>query len=731
MQPLRLYINDYMCYQSTYINLEEISAALIIGRLNNNELFSNAVGKSSIFKAIEYVLFNYSEDGLERIVRDEADKCNITLDFISNEKEYRVSRTRSKKGATDLILFERIRNEANDIIHQECIPVNDKLIYKDLSGRRTSDTEKELESILKINLKLFRLFVHFVQNDFSGLTTSTPEKRKLILKEALNLSVYAKLEKASKEKITELSKEIYKKNILINSIEGNNLNAKSITSEISDLEKNHKALSKINNENKSKLEKLNLDLSSKKENKSLLEKDFINFSSSFDEITKEVLLLNKQEKEQSEKKSNSIKSAKALINDIKNINSQNDLLSKIDFSELEKINQKLEDSNQEKTELEILIKNLTSKNKELRLPLPDKNFCNHCRQELSEEHRDVCKQEIDKELSLNEEKINRSQSKIIDLNKNSQTLRIKKDDLLRSQKDMDSLKSKLSSSSSELDRQKTIYNEYCLILDQTQKSLKEKQEKLKDLNEKIKNSSKKNVDALSEAIQSLNEKSYSLTFEINSQNSEILSASNKIAVLRHKLEEAVENDKKLKEINLSLVQDNKKLNVLNLVSKGYSSVGIPNLIINGVLDELQTEANLLLNNLKPGLQLSFALEKTKSDGDTADTLDIIYNINGRERAFGQLSGAQQFVVNFSLKLGLSFLLQKMSGLDIKFLLLDEVDQSLDKASVDAFADIVKFFQNDYKIIVITHNDRLKDKFNKAILVNQNLNLVSNATIIDL
>jgi hypothetical protein len=42
-----------------------------------------------------------------------------------------------------------------------------------------------------------------------------------------------------------------------------------------------------------------------------------------------------------------------------------------------------------------------------------------------------------------------------------------------------------------------------------------------------------------------------------------------------------------------------------------------------------------------------------------------------------------------------FLLQKLSGVDVKFLLLDEIDQSLDKASVDAFADIVKFFQKAF------------------------------------
>ena len=165
------------------------------------------------------------------------------------------------------------------------------------------------------------------------------------------------------------------------------------------------------------------------------------------------------------------------------------------------------------------------------------------------------------------------------------------------------------------------------------------------------------------------------------------------------------------------------------VIQAFSSTGIPNLIIQNVLDDLQIEANTLLSQLKPGLQLSFFVEKTKGDGTETDTLDINYHINGKERYYEQLSGAMKLAVTFSLKLGLSFLLQKMIGTDIKLLLLDEIDQSLDKASVDAFADIVKFFQKDFTILIITHNDRLKDKFSHAVLVEQDINMVSKAGVV--
>ena len=94
-----------------------------------------------------------------------------------------------------------------------------------------------------------------------------------------------------------------------------------------------------------------------------------------------------------------------------------------------------------------------------------------------------------------------------------------------------------------------------------------------------------------------------------------------------------------------------------------------------------------------------------------------------------MSGAMKLAVTFSLKMGLSFLLQKLFNIKMEFLLLDEIDQSLDKAGADAFVDIVKFLQKELKVLVITHNDRLKDKFSHAILVEQDSNMISKAKVV--
>src|SRR5713101_8184633 len=138
MQPLRLYIENFMCYNHGYIDFSQFSTALILGKIENNDLYANGVGKTTIFKAIEYVLFNQSDANLDRIIRDDAPSCRIVFDFLIDDIEYRLSRTRTKKRNTDLSLFQRnaqqtIETEAYHSIDLEnkYTPINNEKYWKD------------------------------------------------------------------------------------------------------------------------------------------------------------------------------------------------------------------------------------------------------------------------------------------------------------------------------------------------------------------------------------------------------------------------------------------------------------------------------------------------------------------------------------------------------------------------------------------------------------------------
>jgi DNA repair exonuclease SbcCD ATPase subunit len=731
MKLARMYIENFMCHEHSYVNFLDFNSALIVGKVENNDLFSNGVGKSTIFKAIEYGLFNQADVNLEKIIRDDSSSCKITIDFIYNNEEYRLIRLRTKKNTTDISLYKRnsVISDAEDIYHKNNLPITSDKFWQDLSGRRAADTEKELAKILKINFKSFRSTVHFMQNDFSGLATSTPEKRKGILKEALNLAIYSKLEKLAKDKANQISKEIDKNKTLLDHLKDPLQDIKQLELQLLSIEeeliKKNDSLDFLNLESS----KLNTQLTNLVSDYSLLESNFINLINKEKSLLVDNNKLSSSIKEYSDKKLGMIKSANEVIAELKALKEEQTTLQELNFNLIEKNNEFISINKEFISENNANIKNFLSKILELKEPLASDSVCKHCRQPVSIEYREKCQNELDKEISILENKVIKIKSVINEKNIETNKLQQEVIYLSNCKQKLEKISEKILSKNQELLDKKSLHAECVTTLNNLQSDLKLKEQELFETQDQIKNSSKTEADKVKSQIEVQKNNIKDLNNKINSLNKEITHLNNSKAVIAHNIDQKKKDLNKKEELSNNLLKLNKDFSLYPSVLQAFSSTGIPNLFIQNVLDDLQVEANYLLDQLKPGLQLSFFVEKTKDDGTDTDTLDILYHINGKERQYDQLSGAQKLAVTFSLKLGLSFLLQKMIGTDIKFLLLDEIDQSLDKAGVDAFADIVKFFQKDFTILVITHNDRLKDKFQHAILVEQDINMVSRAKVV--
>jgi DNA repair exonuclease SbcCD ATPase subunit len=732
-----------MCHDKSYIDFTQFSSALIIGNKEQNELHANGVGKTTIFKAIEYVLFNQSDVTLEHIIRDDTDYCHVIIDFLIKDQEFRISRKRTRKGNSDVSLLEK---NATPSLHMEAYHLEgDKLpnpnldketlkkYWKDLSGSRAGDTEKEVAKLIKINPKSFRSTIHFLQNDVSGLSTATPEKRKGILKDAFNLLIYSKLEKIAKEQSNLLSKEIDKNNTLLSTLGNPEQDINTITGQLaqsstllvekqSNLSQIEEVISQCNNNITSWL-----SACSNLENKCA------------DLIAQEKLATqtkNKLEisvKEYQSKKSNSAKIAKELLSEIEDLKATQLKLIALDYSQIEILSAKIVEANQQITEHNISIKNYLEKIEDYRIPLPEGNICKSCRKPMSVTEKEEHQQHINQELLLCQKQIQESKAIINNFNKQISSYQQQINSLTTAKKQLENLNERISSKNKEVSDKKALYDEYSVFLKKFSLELEEKNEELSKINQELANSSMDEVKSLQNKIELEKQKIKGLQDQIGSLNKEITHYSNSRAVLQHTLEQRNKDKILYQELTTKQEELNKKFSVYPLVVQGFSSIGIPNLIIQNILNDLQAETNNLLAQLKPGgkeIQLSFSIEKKiEKTGDQADTLDINYVINGKNRYYEQLSGAQQIAVMFSLKLGLSFLLQKMIGADIRMLLLDEIDQSLDKASVDEYANIIKFFQKDFTILIITHNDRLKDKFSHAILVEQDINMISTARVV--
>lgn len=739
MKPSRLYVKDFMCYDDAYIDFSQFSSALIVGKTENNNEVSNGVGKTTIFRAIEYVLFNYSDVNLEDIIRDDADKCSVTFDFIVGNEEYRVTRTRTRKGTTDLTLYKRtaLDGDETEALHSingdRYTPIVDDAdkYWKDISGRRSADTDKELAKLVKVNLKSFRIFIHFLQRDFGGLTTATPETRKKILKDALNLIVYSKLEKIAKDKSSALSKEADKFRTLINSLGDPDSVMTDISAKLMDVEKEISVRSLKVGDFEVQINTINEKINQLVNEHSNLESKFSNLVAKEHSLNVEKTKIETSIKEYTTKKSNIVKLAHETVAELKEFEETQIKLAELDFNQIDILSEKIIANKEKIAQLSLTIQNDMSRAEKLRKPIPEDGECEECRQPITMEHRKICQKKIDQELREKQINVQNCKKEIATLNTENAVHQQTINTLTLSKQHLESINGKISAKKKEVADRRTIHDEYKILLDKFNEELEEKIKEMDVISQQLQNSSAiKEAKILEKQIQEEKQKAKTIESQNLINNKELNHFNSTKAVLQHDLNQRIDEKRKKIEYIKLLKEIEDKLGMYPAVVQAFSSTGIPNLIIQNVLDDLQIESNALLTQLKPGLQLSFSVEKTiEKTGDQADTLDIHYTVNGKKRYYENISGAMQLAVNFSLKLGLSFLLQKLSGVDVRFLLLDEIDQSLDKASVDFFADIVKLFSKDYTILVITHNDRLKDKFSHAVLVEQDINMVSRAKVV--
>lgn len=735
MKPARLYINNFMCYDDAFIDFHEFSVALIVAKTENSSDESNGAGKTTIFRAIEYALFNHSDGNLEDVVRDDMDSCNVTLDFEIGDQEYRVTRTRTRKGASDLTLYKRTASQGaeTEVLHNikndRYSPISDEKYWMDISGRRAADTEKEIIKLIKVNLKSFRIFVHFLQKDFGGLAAATPEKRKLILKDALNLVIYSKLEKMAKEKSSTLSKEADRFITLIDNLGDLDLS-------IADLTQKMAASQVLIDESTISLAELEVKSTAQASLLNGLTNDLANLEGKFSGLVLKEQSLNGEKsrleisvKEYTTKKGNIIKAAHEAIAEQKQLEETQTQLVGLDFNQIDILSEQIVSNKEKVAQLSLTIQNDMARAEKLKKPIPVGGECEECRQTITNEHRKFCQQNLDQELLERQRNIQNCKKEIASLTTANAVHQQSINSLNLSKQHLDSINTKISNKKKEIVDKRATHEEYKTLLERFMADLEAKNKEIEDVVKELQNSSLEESKILQKQIAVENVKLKDINLQISSRNKDIAHNNSAKAVLQHELTRKTSDKKKKTEYTKLLKELEVKLSMYPAVIQAFSSTGIPNLIIKNVLDDLQLETNTLLAQLKPGLQLSFLVEKTRDDGTEVDTLDINYTVNGKKRYYENISGAMQMAVNFSLKLGLSFLLQKMSGIDIKFLLLDEVDQPLDKARATDFANIIKFFQKDYCILVITHNDRLKDKFSHAILVEQDIDMVSRARVV--
>ncbi len=154
------------------------------------------------------------------------------------------------------------------------------------------------------------------------------------------------------------------------------------------------------------------------------------------------------------------------------------------------------------------------------------------------------------------------------------------------------------------------------------------------------------------------------------------------------------------------------------LTEAFGRGGIPDLIIDNALPELEEEANQILGALSDyEMSVHFAMRRETKTGKARDTFDVLVHHDGGVRDFAMFSGGEAFRIAFSVRLAMSKLLVRRAGARLETLVVDEGFGTQDPQGRERLVEALNLARREFsKVLVITHLDDLKDLFGSQIRV---------------
>ncbi len=151
--------------------------------------------------------------------------------------------------------------------------------------------------------------------------------------------------------------------------------------------------------------------------------------------------------------------------------------------------------------------------------------------------------------------------------------------------------------------------------------------------------------------------------------------------------------------------------------------GIPAMIIETILPEIEEEANRILQRLTDGrLTVRFRSQRETKSGTVQETLDILISDEGEERPYENFSGGEKFRVDFAIRLALSRVLARRSGTPLRLLVVDEGFGSQDQAGRERLIEALNAVKDEFStVLVISHLEEFQDAFPVRIEVRKTTN----------
>lgn len=191
----KLTIQNFMSIRTAEVELSNQGLILIQGNNNDDSAFeSNGAGKSTIFEALTYSLFEKTVRGLksDEIINENVGKnCAVFLDLKDDSGiPYRIARYRK-------------HNEHKNNVY----------IYRDgknITQKSSKDSNKFIEALIRMDYETFTNSILFGQGLVKMFSIASDSDKKAILEKMLSMTVFKEAQDKAKERLSEQKDEITK-----------------------------------------------------------------------------------------------------------------------------------------------------------------------------------------------------------------------------------------------------------------------------------------------------------------------------------------------------------------------------------------------------------------------------------------------------------------------------------------------------------------------------------------
>jgi len=692
------------------ISFEEGKLILVTG--------PNGCGKTTLLQSIPFTLYGITSDGMrgDDVVNNKIEKnCHTWVHFDVDEDKYLIDRyhKHSKYGNTV-------------ILNKNGVDIK--------KGQR--EVLPEIEKIIAPR-KLFSNTLLFGQNVKDFFTDLTDTEKKDIFRKVLQLDEYVeyydetnKRLKESNLSITNMDNEKSIKISLLNDAKTQILTLNKIkidfeTKKIQDIRESKdriKELEKHKNIIEEKISKYNqedLNIDDIKKEIFILNQKLSNINI---ELTKSKNSIEEQKKIKESEFKNSVLESREKINEefsiLEKENRENKevILDEFDKkinekdNEINKLNNEIFQIDVHKNSLSISIQEIIDN-----VIDSDISICPTCKQEINEETKGDLKKEIDnsqlkikeldQKISINNEeilKIKELKSKIIfertqkDENFNS----IYSSLVGKKQLNLKNIQDRLVQALAKLEN---IYEEQ---IDNSKKDSKEEEKEIQEnLNilekeEEIKNDLITKFEELKKNVKDIDHDIDTINVLIREKGKEEYDKTQLISYIKKvgNIEDEIKN------LEIDKNEKIKEIERLEFWKKGFSSVGIPSLLIDDSIPFLNQRVSYYLDLISNGRYIvSFDTLDTTKSGEFRDKIAVnVLDNNSKANSRIQLSGGQTRLVDIATILTLNDLQSNVQDMSFNLLLFDEIFDALDSENTRLVSNVLRRSTSNKSVVIISH-----------------------------